>query len=182
MTCSAACASLLACPRDSSLSRSKTTPWISARLTVCRHDMFNVHHQFAVFEDGSYNRIQYTLQDELPRRHDQNYGSGSYRRTYRGPHINMLFPQQDNTGISDHRVLLVLDVPGLPEASASLALPRKTLSVYQQPHMTCLLSHGLCRLSLSGCVISIQARWTLSHKGEHGVDFQGCRFLILLPS
>ena len=91
-------------------------------IAVCwyRHDLFNTRCQFAVFEEGSFQRVQYTLHDELPRQGDDFEALSAIRgpkKTYRGPHMRSLFPKENNTGVLDRRAMLVLDVPGLPEAS-----------------------------------------------------------------
>ena len=81
--------------------------------------MFNTRYQFAVFEEGSHGRIQYTLHETPPCTEDKDKPSTSKetKKTYRGPHLRTLFPQENNTGILDKRAMLVLDVPGLPEAN-----------------------------------------------------------------
>lgn len=86
--------------------------------------MFNVHYQFAIFEEGSHNRIQYRLHDSLPRRETNLETlpiSSNPKKTYRGPHVRSIFPDVDNTGVLNHRVMLVLNVPGLPEVGRQAA-------------------------------------------------------------
>ena len=97
--------------------------FLISRQRLCRHDMFNVHYQFAIFEEGTHQRIQYRLHDSLPRREDdlEILPGNSPKKTYRGPHVRSLFPNEDNTGVLNHRVMLVIEVPGLPEASIHLA-------------------------------------------------------------
>lgn len=90
---------------------------------MCRHDLFNTKCQFAVFEEGSFQRIQYALHDWLPRRSNDP----GPKKTYRGPHLRSLFPNENNTGVLERRALLVLDVPGLPEASSAALHENETL-------------------------------------------------------
>ena len=64
--------------------------------------------------------MQYTLHDWLPRKSDNFEALAAPKgpkRTYRGPQMQSLFPEENNTGVLDRRAVLVLSVPGLPEAS-----------------------------------------------------------------
>lgn len=82
-------------------------------LPFYRYDMFNVRCQFAVFEQGPKHRPAYHIHSELPNRHS-NFDQGM-RKSYRGPQLVELYPDEDMTGCCPRRVLTTFDVPGLPE-------------------------------------------------------------------
>jgi len=112
---------------------------------LCRHDLFNIRYQFAVFSEASNQRQQYRLHDTLPNRSadlDAPPFSLLPKKTYRGPSVKALFPKQDNSGALDRRVLLSLEVPGLPEVSpqsvTDTALAEFTSSLY----IIASISHG----------------------------------------
>lgn len=78
--------------------------------------MHNARFRFALFNFGK--RSHYSVLSKLPRSQaDMNSQpiSVAPRRTYRGPDLGVLFPEEDMTGLGIGRVLLLLDVPGLPE-------------------------------------------------------------------
>jgi hypothetical protein len=133
---------------------------------LCRHDLFNIRYQFAVFEEASHQRQQYRLHDSLPNRTDDLDAppfSLLHRKTYRGPSVKALFPKQDNSGALDRRVLVSLEVPGLPEVSlhtvTQTPLPRTwnvvlrhlvastTRDDWNAPIMTISLSFALAALT-----------------------------------
>ena len=84
----------------------------------CRHNLFNIRYQFAVFEPGA--KPQYRLHDRLPNART-DFGSPPLsklgKKTYRGPQLNRLFPPDMTGNGCPRQLLLVLEVPGLPEVS-----------------------------------------------------------------
>lgn len=79
--------------------------------SVCRYDMFNIRCRFAVFESSG---LHYRTHTVFPKRHS-DLDLAAPRKTYRGPHLETLYPEEDMTGCCPRRVLSVIEVPGLPE-------------------------------------------------------------------
>jgi hypothetical protein len=99
------------------------------RMSICRHDMFNVRLSYAAVGQ---NR-RYTLHRTYP----GHVGSAVEQGRYLGPSLRLILDTTDE----EQSKLAVLEVPGLPEVS----MP-KPLQIASHPFLL-VLSPKLCMLS-----------------------------------